>query len=181
MGLDMYLVKKTYVGNYFKEKAEMVKVVVPKSRSSYIKEIKAERISEIVERVACWRKANAIHKWFVDNVQKGEDDCGEYYVSNEDLKKLLEIVDKVLAASKLVGGNIVDGQTATKNGWKDNVVKGKIIEDSTVAKRLLPCAGGFFFGSTDYNEYYYQDLVETKKMLTPLLKEDGEYYYSASW
>ena len=38
---------------------------------------------------AYWRKANQIHKWFVDNVQKGEDDCGEYYVSHEKLKELL--------------------------------------------------------------------------------------------
>ena len=38
---------------------------------------------------AYWRKVNAVHKWFVDNVQRGEDDCGEYYVSHEKLKELL--------------------------------------------------------------------------------------------
>ena len=39
---------------------------------------------------AYWRKANQIHKWFVDNVQNGEDDCGDYYVSHEKLKELRE-------------------------------------------------------------------------------------------
>ncbi len=29
----------------------------------------------IQEEVAYWRKANAIHKWFVENVQDGQDDC----------------------------------------------------------------------------------------------------------
>lgn len=38
---------------------------------------------------AYWRKVNAVHKWFVDNVQNGEDDCGEYYVSHEKLQELL--------------------------------------------------------------------------------------------
>lgn len=38
---------------------------------------------------AYWRKANQIHKWFVDNVQGGNDNCGEYYVSHSQLKELL--------------------------------------------------------------------------------------------
>ena len=38
---------------------------------------------------AYWRKVNAVHNWFVQNVQNGEDDCGEYYVSHEKLKELL--------------------------------------------------------------------------------------------
>ena len=42
---------------------------------------------------------------------------------------------------------------------------GKTIKDSSLAKELLPTAEGFFFGSTDYNEYYYQDLVNTKKII----------------
>lgn len=38
---------------------------------------------------AYWRKCNQIHAWFVRNVQQGEDNCGEYYVSHERLKELL--------------------------------------------------------------------------------------------
>lgn len=40
---------------------------------------------------AYWRKANQIHKWFVDNIQSGKDDCGYYYVSLEKLKDLREV------------------------------------------------------------------------------------------
>ena len=50
----------------------------------------------IIFEVAYWRKANEIHKWFVDNVQKGVDDCRSYYVSKENITKLLEIIEKVL-------------------------------------------------------------------------------------
>jgi hypothetical protein len=44
--------------------------------------------SEVIEEVMYWRKANQIHKWFVDNVQDGVDDCKEYWVSEEKLQEL---------------------------------------------------------------------------------------------
>jgi hypothetical protein len=58
---------------------------------------------------------------------------------------------------------------------------GKYIKDPSVARELLPTGSGFFFGGTDYDEYYYNDLVETQKMLEELLlEEDGEFYYRSS-
>ena len=43
-----------------------------------------------------WRKANWIHKWFVDNIQNGIDDCGEHDVPIQDLKELLQLIEQVL-------------------------------------------------------------------------------------
>jgi hypothetical protein len=43
-----------------------------------------------------WRKANAIHKWFIDNVQNGEDNCGRYYVDREKLRELIDLCRKVM-------------------------------------------------------------------------------------
>jgi cobyrinic acid a,c-diamide synthase len=82
---------------------------------------------------------------------------------------------------------VVNGYSFTEAGNRiDNTVEGKVIEDSTLAQELLPTCEGFFFGGTDYDEYYYNDLVETKEMLTKLLEEDTEgsmvdYEYWASW
>ncbi len=42
-----------------------------------------------------WRKANQIHNWFVQNVQKGVDDCNEHQVQPTDLIKLY---DKLILA-----------------------------------------------------------------------------------
>jgi hypothetical protein len=47
--------------------------------------------SMIVYQLAYWRKANQIHAWFVENVQNGEDDCGQYIVLVEQLKQLLAV------------------------------------------------------------------------------------------
>ena len=52
---------------------------------------------EVAVTCAYWRKANQIHAWFVDNVQQGNDNCGEYYVSHEKLKELLDLVNEALS------------------------------------------------------------------------------------
>ena len=46
--------------------------------------------------IGYWRKANAIHKWFVDNVQDGIDDCKNYFVDPSQLEELRELCQEVL-------------------------------------------------------------------------------------
>ena len=48
------------------------------------------------EEVGYWRKANHIHRWFVENVQNNDDDCGCYPVSREQLDSLLRTCRRVL-------------------------------------------------------------------------------------
>lgn len=43
-----------------------------------------------------WRKANAIHNWFVVNCQGGHDNCGIYPVSVEQLLELKKTCQQVL-------------------------------------------------------------------------------------
>ena len=54
----------------------------------------------IFHQGAYWRKANAVHAWFVDNVQKGVDDCGYYDVTTEDLEKLKSICQQAIKSKK---------------------------------------------------------------------------------
>ena len=180
----MYLEKRTYIGNKYRKSGQLVKVVIPKNQKNAsfpTEKIDNKRITNITEGVGQWRKANAIHQWFVDNVQDGNDDCKEYYVDIEKLKELLNICNKVLKASKLIKGKIKNGSTGTKKGWKDIIESGLVIEDPKVAMELLPTTSGFFFGGTDYDQYYIEDIKETIKILTKALKEDGDYYYNSSW
>jgi hypothetical protein len=51
--------------------------------------------------ITSWRKANAIHKWFVDNVQNGVDDCGQYKVTKEHLIQLHNACNDVLNDNNL--------------------------------------------------------------------------------
>lgn len=183
MGLDMYLYKKNYVKNW-EHQSEEEKHSIKITKGGKETSIKSDRIIYIIEEAGYWRKANAIHQWFVDNVQKGEDDCGNHYVSSDDLKKLLDTVNTVLASTKLVDAMIENGKRSTATGWEPIIEKGKTMEDATVAKKLLPSTSGFFFGSTDYNQYYYEDLQYTSKLLTDLLaegRENAEFEYHSSW
>lgn len=61
----------------------------------------------------------------------------------------------------------------------------RVLANPELDSELLPTGAGFFFGSTEYDEYYIQDLQETKKILDDVLNDpifDGwDFYYQASW
>jgi len=139
----------------------------------------------IFETVADWRKANHIHNWFVENVQEGVDDCGTYEVTKEQLEELLDICKRVLAASKLIKGKIKNGQTLKDGEWQDVYEDGEYIEDNTVAQELLPTASGFFFGSTEYDQWYYSDIKDTIEIIENVLAttdfEREIVMYGSSW
>jgi len=187
MGLDMYLAKKHYIQNWDHMPPEQRYSVSVRQGGKRLKTIKPKRISYVVEEVAYWRKANQIHKWFVDNVQGGNDDCKEYYVEREQLRELLATVITVLQGSQLVAGKITNGYTLTSTGTE--VVRNPIVEDGqriadpSVANALLPTQEGFFFGGNEYDQYYYEDLKYTRETLSELLAEEdnGEFYYHSSW
>jgi hypothetical protein len=151
MGLDMYLSKKTYVRQWdYQSPEEKYEVVVTKGGKP-VDNIKASRVKYIEEEVGYWRKANQIHGWFVENIQNGIDNCGEYYVSLTNLTKLLDVCKKVQA-------------------------------DHSLAESLLPSTSGFFFGNTEYDEWYYTDIDNTIAILEEAIMENGvEFYYSSSW
>lgn len=120
--------------------------------------------------VAEWRKANQIHKWFVDHVQDGRDDCGTYEVEVEQLQELLDTVNKVLGSTKLVKGQVHNGYSLDHNFNKVyHVSDGMVLEDTETAEELLPTQEGFFFGGTDYDQYYWDDLEFTKERLEAVL------------
>lgn len=182
MGLDMYLSKRTYVKNWDHYKPEQ-RHSVTVLRGGKPCDINPDRIEFIIESVAYWRKANAIHRWFVENVQEGRDECQESPVEIGKLKELVDLCKQTLATVETVPGDIKNGTTWFPDGRVEHHKRpGQIVAQKGIAASLLPTQGGFFFGETDYDEYYLNDLRETIKQLEPLLSDmDGEYYYRASW
>lgn len=58
----------------------------------------------------------------------------------------------------------------------------EVIANSESAEELLPTGSGFFFGSTDYDEYYFGDLNDTVGIITRCLESKFDYFeYQASW
>ena len=154
MGLDMYLSAKKYLSKHF-DAADSQKISAINDMFGLAGEEDGDYgAQEVTFRIAYWRKANAIHQWFVDNCQEGVDECQETWVPREKLADLMELCEKIIAKPK-------------------------------VAQELLPTQGGFFFGSTNYDEWYMQDVKHTYDRLSKILNDDAlagcQFYYQSSW
>ena len=146
MGLDMYLKGSRYISTWKegdKELGEKIAQLVGQEKS-FVDTVEIE--------VGYWRKANAIHQWFVKNIQDDVDDCKNYWVSREELRELQNVCNQVLA-------------------------------DPTLAPSLLPTQGGFFFGDTQYDEWYLENLEITLQNIQKALSLSDEWqmYYHSSW
>jgi len=94
MGLDMQLYAERYFWNFGEEadKAlaiDIAQLIGVNNTAMPIKTIRLE--------AGRWRKANHIHKWFVDNVQNGKDECQECPVARGNLVDLREACREVLS------------------------------------------------------------------------------------
>jgi hypothetical protein len=150
MGLDMYLHAKRYLWSYRDESEDSA---IAKQISQVAGISDDFEVQEIKIKAGYWRKANQIHRWFVQNVQEGQDDCGNYYVSRQHLLDLKELCVKVIA-------------------------------DKELASTELPTESGFFFGATEYDDWYYQDLAETIEIIDKALTLDQhqwDFEYHSSW
>lgn len=147
MGLDSYLIASISAD---KRDANYQKIIdtlrlKPDRNASWI---------DVNHNVAYWRKANAIHSWFVKNVQDGVDDCRKVFVSRDQLEKLVDLCIDI----------------------KTNKLK---------PENDLPTQSGFFFGSTEYDDYYKQDLEYTIDVISSILMnpdyKEADFYYRSSW
>lgn len=156
MGLDMYLHGKRYLSKYFnkddEQTANAIAEMFPELANKEGRWSDESPVKEIRIEAGYWRKANAIHAWFVKHCQEGVDDCGNYYVDREKLKELRDLCQRV-------------------------------IDFKHLANELLPTQSGFFFGGTDYDEWYYTDLANTVKIIDNALElpESWDFEYHSSW
>lgn len=57
-----------------------------------------------------------------------------------------------------------------------------VLENPDQAQELLPTSSGFFFGTTEYDEWYFKDLEDTIKIVDRCLELKYDYYeYQSSW
>lgn len=116
----------------------------------------------IVAQATCiyWRKANAVHDWFVQNAQGGVDECQEAPVEAEQLLHLEAQCRKAMACYDA--------------------------GDAAGAHAALAPTSGVFFGSTEIDEWYRADLQHTvdeiKRVVELAVKVGGiTFSYRSSW
>ncbi len=60
----------------------------------------------------------------------------------------------------------------------------QVLADHSKAEEILPTGSGFFFGGTEYDEWYFSDLEDTIKIIDTCLSEENkdlDYEYCSSW
>ena len=104
------------------------------------------------EVVATWRKANQIRGWLVSH----------NIIQYED-----DCVDRPVTKEQI--SELVNDCN-------------KVLENHSLASEILPTTSGFFFGSQEYDEWYFDDLRSTVEQLSPLLeRSDVNYIYHDWW
>ena len=160
----IYARKNCFVSSWIDESKGQIKCELPKELDAFkdLDEVKNSlSINLNVDyKIGYWRKANHIHKWFVDNCADGKDECQKIWLSKEDLEKLRSVCAEVM-------------------------------QDHSKAEQLLPTCEGFFFGGTEYDKHYFNDIDKAMKILDACIKfleekekaEDYSWrlYYQASW
>ena len=105
--------------------------------------------------VAYFRKVNFLLPYF-----NYEENCSEVVIDKYEVEELIEDCERVLAA-------------------KD------ADEAESVADELLPTEEGFFFGNTDYDERYFNDVREVADKFTEILDtfdfDENELVMSCWW
>lgn len=136
MGLDMYLKAEKFVSGHahLKDAAfDALKAAVgvaPDKNSPYY---------TVGVTIGYWRKANAIHGWFVDNVQDRRDECEETPVYREHLEQLRDtcraVLEKPDSASTALPtrGGCFFGSTEYGDGYKDDLKRTIEIVDRALA------------------------------------------------
>jgi hypothetical protein len=164
MGLDMYLEARKYFSkiNFRTESND----VLPDYQT--IASLFPEDADEFGEStgatidltIGYWRKANQIHSWFVRECGGGIDECQRIPVADGKLRELKVVIEYLIDIADLPSvGEEID--------------------------KLLPTQSGFFFGSTEIDEYYWHDLTRTLDILNKAIVLEEEHNcsiaYQASW
>ena len=150
MGLDMYLVRRHYVKDWDhtpKEKRNNAKLFIKG------KTVSTKKLYYLEFEACYWRKANSIHKWFVDNIQNGVDNCASYAVGLHEIEKLKDLCLYVL---------------------KDK---------DKAEELLPVCSGFFFGDQKYGDNYFYDlnNTVEMIDNLLKNHTDHDEYAYTSSW
>jgi hypothetical protein len=115
--------------------------------------------SHVTVTASYWRKANAVHAWFVDNCQDGVDECQEAEVHPEQLAALKTACETALAAYRAGDLRAAGAAMAPRQG---------------------------FFGGYDLDEYWAEDMAYTVTEIDRIVRAaiaigGVEFVYQSSW
>lgn len=95
MGLDMFLEARRFIWQSLNDQ-ETPDSKLSQSIKALLPGIGDLHVRGITVKAMYWRKANAIHQWFVNKCQDGDDDCRYSRVDHDELIELRDLCQQVL-------------------------------------------------------------------------------------
>jgi hypothetical protein len=127
-----------------------------------------------------WRKSNQIHRWFVVNIQNGNDDCGRYEISRQNIIDIKELCEKVISFTTKSEKPVEywkDGNGVSHKCWQ--VPTYTITEEGMkFVEENLPTQSGFFFGGVKYDDWYFYDVERSIEQFNRILNFLEMNYWS---
>lgn len=184
MGLDIYFYKtKTSVAPSFrnnenietfsKERAESRRKNIPTSVMDEINALVADASTDARSRIKELLTPYCQYEWVLedilceDNLQKIVDYAIDCYASGNDM-----YYRKVNFLYAFFAEALTDEQCVVTKHDVETVISHckEVLADHSLAEKLLPTQAGFFFGSTDYNEWYFKDVEYVLEQFTKYLE-----------
>ena len=181
-------IKETMVYDWY-----WIDVSEEKSNKEILDEVKNLKKTFYPHEDVYFRKANFVYRFFHPYL------VGEACIVTKDMvNDLLGRCDEVIEAAKEDGvinengqidekyfycRNFYDLSTEEQNAERNRVyavTQAMPHEWSETAESLLPTQSGFFFGSTEYDAYYLEDILSCKQQFDKLLADwkDNEVVYN---
>ena len=130
--------------------------------------------------IATWRKSNQIHKYIVDNFNKGKDDCKEIQLVDKDLEKIVNVIKEVRndpqIAEKLLppcSGFFFGSQEIDSYYWHDLLYTKETLEKILEYQKVQ----NHIYKEAELKEY--QKPREDRNFSDP--KSFDHFMYLASW
>ena len=156
MGLDMYLTGKRYMNKLFREEDEQKQTAIQ------------QLFPELADKKGRWGDASPVKQVEIEaGYWRKANQIHDWFVKNvqggEDKCRPHYVSREQLEELKALCQEVLDNRER--------------------ASELLPTASGFFFGGTDYDEYYFKDLENTVKIVDDCLAlpKEWEFEYRSSW
>lgn len=184
MGLDIYFYKtKTSVAPSFRnnesietfdnERTELRKKNIPTSVMDEIRTLVADASTDARSRIKELLTPYCQYEWVLedilceDNLQKIVDYAIDCYASGNDM-----YYRKVNFLYAFFAEALTDEQCVVTKHDVETIISHckEVLADHSLAEKLLPTQAGFFFGSTNYDEWYFKDVEYVLEQFTKYLE-----------
>ena len=176
MGLDMYLIRSPRYKNTTPPEVNVIMALFDyenrceKYKKFSFKKYTGHNRSELPpsDVIAFYRKVCDVKNGF----GRIDEEVGYWRKANAIHRWILEATDSEDKCQLIY----IDGEKLKKLAEACKTV----LNNHDLAEEVLPTQQSFFFGGTEYDEYYFEELQRTYDMLKDIDWQDI-FYYQASW